>query len=1073
MLKRSLALCAGLLILAGTALANPPEPQTEIGTWEAVEAARMVATQNALGDDPTAWEDVEGMALQNFPGNDGFGDRANDDNDTAHYARGSTLIIHVFISHNGGTWDGTERNAANAKAIVAKEHFLDIAPAAANLHFDNEGTTVYHYYSADLPYTIGDSGTNGTVVEDALEQIGFSDSDGDGTRVDEMTMHLQGWNGGYDNVIASFQADVTGRAWASYGTAQIRLYNDSSGNVWAHEMGHSFGACDEYTEGGQCNGGIDCGLCQSWYLDYDVDNGNCQLAGCPVDVSCIMINNTFSNVCDYTLQHWGWWDGNSNGQLDKVKRRVSGSTYTNIWEVWHNGSFYWSGEGDTAGVVAAQMWNSWAVYSLRSPDTADYDPYLYADNNHNRELANSYTGYTVDFIVGDYNHSRIGNEHIGIQKYNGDSANYTMDFESGTDVLYADGILRNISWVNYEVARAYELPLFEGENIGVSLTSPSAGMDLGIALFKSNGDTYFAGRTSSVALSDLNGVDGGESFTYSVPEDDVYGLIVFSNTAVSGDFDLRIGPAPYTLSEENPYYSAYDLRLFNYDPNAYYWSVIGTRPDATTNVTGTLYADENYVSELASSALYGNGETEFVAVDYLHAPFSRDHWRVVKTAGTDNHRSEWEHDGEIMTGWESLAWADYHVAKIWDFRGTGGQDYFFREYHSGGDLDTGIYLFSSNDGDNYKARHTYQDAANYQDPSNGGEWFHSTMPDTDWYGFVTITNDDNGGAYTILAGPDNSWSEDVAQTWADEVTYGHHTIPWGWWTVWGVRPGSGGSTGIWLYGDPAYTIDTLAVDDQSSGDGVNFVVGDYNHIGSGMTVYPRTIKYLDGGSNDMEFESGGEVLSFDPGTANSYDLSWPTGDVVEIWDVWLEAGEQLHLIVEDLSGNLDLGASFFASNGAAWYGSEENATASSDTEPAGGTEMLDFTATVSDWYGLVVHSNNDNGGDYRIVVQDLTTVAAGDLPVPLNGLRTSSANPFAGSISLMYSLAGDGPTELDIFDVRGRRVRTLVRGADTAGRHETVWDGKNDSGQDLPGGVYLARLRAGGELFSAKLIRMH
>jgi hypothetical protein len=1070
MMKRSLALCAGLLLLAGGALADPPAPQTETGTWEAVEAARMVATQNVLGDDPAAWEDIEGMALQNFPGNDGFGARANDDNDTAHYARGSTLIIHVFISHNGGTWDASERNAANAKAIVAKEHFLDIAPAAANLHFDNEGTTVYHYYSADLPYTIGDSGTNGTVVDDALAAIGFGDADSDGSRVDDMTMYLQGWNGGYDNVIASFQADVTGRAWASYGDAQIRLYTDSSGNVWAHEMGHSFGACDEYTEGGQCNGGIDCGLCQSWYLDYDVDNGNCQLATCPIDVSCIMINNTFGNVCDYTLKHWGWWDGNSDGQLDIVERRVSGDTFTNIWEIWHNGWFYWNSVDQ--GMVAHQKWNSWAVFGLRSPDTADYDPYLYAENNHNTELANSYTSQDIDFIVGDYNHSRIGNEHIAVQRFSGDTANYNLTFESGNGVLYADGTSLNVSWQDYNTVRAYDVPLFGGETVSFNASGLSAGMDIGIALFKSNGDTYFAGRTSAVVTSDTGGVGVGESFSYTVPEDDVYGLIVFANSVVDGDFDLRIGPAPYTLTEETPYYSAYDLRLFNYDPNAYYWSVIGTRPDASTNIDAALYADANYITELESSANYGNGATEFVAVDYLHASFGRDHWRVNKTTGSDNHRTEWEHDGEILEGWTNENWVDNHVAKIWDFHGTGGQNYFFREYHNEVDHDTGIYLFSSNDGDNYKRRSAYLNAANYQDPSVRGEWFNVTVPGTDWYGFVTIANDNNGGSYSIMAGPDNAWNEDVAQTWNDQVTYGSHTIPWSWWTVWGVRPGSGGDTGIWLYGDDAYTIDTLVASDQNGG-GVNFVVGDYNHIGSGMTVYPRTIEFVDGGASDMEFEGGGESLFFDSGGASFYDLNWPTGDVVEIWDVWLNAGDQLHLIVEDLSGNLDLGASFFASNGAAWYGSEEDAAVSADFEGVGGTELLDFTATVTDWYGLVIHSNNDNGGDYRLVLQDLTTVAAGDLPTPANGLRTSSANPFAGSISLMYSLAGDGAAELEIFDVRGRKVRSLLQGASTAGRHETVWDGKNDAGQNLPGGVYLARLKAGGEQHSTKLIRMH
>jgi flagellar hook assembly protein FlgD len=49
---------------------------------------------------------------------------------------------------------------------------------------------------------------------------------------------------------------------------------------------------------------------------------------------------------------------------------------------------------------------------------------------------------------------------------------------------------------------------------------------------------------------------------------------------------------------------------------------------------------------------------------------------------------------------------------------------------------------------------------------------------------------------------------------------------------------------------------------------------------------------------------------------------------------------------------------------------------------------------------------------------------------------------------------------LDVFDLRGRLVRTLVDGALTAGRHEVLWDGRSDAGQEQPSGVYLSRLRS-------------
>jgi flagellar hook assembly protein FlgD len=51
--------------------------------------------------------------------------------------------------------------------------------------------------------------------------------------------------------------------------------------------------------------------------------------------------------------------------------------------------------------------------------------------------------------------------------------------------------------------------------------------------------------------------------------------------------------------------------------------------------------------------------------------------------------------------------------------------------------------------------------------------------------------------------------------------------------------------------------------------------------------------------------------------------------------------------------------------------------------------------------------------------------------------------------------------DLEIFDLRGRRVRTLSRQAPfAAGEHRVTWDGRDDSGRAAGSGVYLARARA-------------
>jgi flagellar hook assembly protein FlgD len=50
---------------------------------------------------------------------------------------------------------------------------------------------------------------------------------------------------------------------------------------------------------------------------------------------------------------------------------------------------------------------------------------------------------------------------------------------------------------------------------------------------------------------------------------------------------------------------------------------------------------------------------------------------------------------------------------------------------------------------------------------------------------------------------------------------------------------------------------------------------------------------------------------------------------------------------------------------------------------------------------------------------------------------------------------------LSVFDVAGRRVRTLVDGWMRAGPHSSRWDGRDDGGRAVASGVYFARLEAG------------
>ena len=93
----------------------------------------------------------------------------------------------------------------------------------------------------------------------------------------------------------------------------------------------------------------------------------------------------------------------------------------------------------------------------------------------------------------------------------------------------------------------------------------------------------------------------------------------------------------------------------------------------------------------------------------------------------------------------------------------------------------------------------------------------------------------------------------------------------------------------------------------------------------------------------------------------------------------------------------------------------------------------------------------------------------GPAAAPALWLSGGAPNPFEGTTSLSF-VVPEGPVELTIYDVAGRRVRTLVSGIRGAGRHDVVWDGRGDTGRSVPAGVYFARLEARHTTVTRKLV---
>ncbi len=76
-------------------------------------------------------------------------------------------------------------------------------------------------------------------------------------------------------------------------------------------------------------------------------------------------------------------------------------------------------------------------------------------------------------------------------------------------------------------------------------------------------------------------------------------------------------------------------------------------------------------------------------------------------------------------------------------------------------------------------------------------------------------------------------------------------------------------------------------------------------------------------------------------------------------------------------------------------------------------------------------------------------------------LAQNYPNPFNPGTKILFALPRASRITLQVFDVSGRQVRKLADGQFTSGRHQVVWDGRDDNGVPVASGVYFYRLKAG------------
>jgi WD40 repeat protein len=199
------------------------------------------------------------------------------------------------------------------------------------------------------------------------------------------------------------------------------------------------------------------------------------------------------------------------------------------------------------------------------------------------------------------------------------------------------------------------------------------------------------------------------------------------------------------------------------------------------------------------------------------------------------------------------------------------------------------------------------------------------------------------------------------------------------------------------------------------------------------------------------------------------------GDAVQIASVNLPGEAVTHL-----DASPDGGTIVFSRYAVGSSGSMENRLYIGDLDTGRITEVLENCTSVRSHSArftpdgkrivYVIGNWEKPGDEFKLYIKDVSGLAgtrdeqvsvADDAPKGF-ALTGNHPNPFNPSTSVSFTIPSAGTVRLTVYDVTGRTVRTMVSSVLSAGAHEMVWDGRDDSGKSVSSGTYLARLKMGG-----------
>ena len=123
---------------------------------------------------------------------------------------------------------------------------------------------------------------------------------------------------------------------------------------------------------------------------------------------------------------------------------------------------------------------------------------------------------------------------------------------------------------------------------------------------------------------------------------------------------------------------------------------------------------------------------------------------------------------------------------------------------------------------------------------------------------------------------------------------------------------------------------------------------------------------------------------------------------------------------------------------------------------------------------IIFHNSDGMFDNVRLTGEGADTSDEAEvIEIPrITALHSNFPNPFNPETTIRFALQNNEYVLIEIFNIRGQMIRTLVDYHRSAGEHQVVWNGRDNSGNQVTSGIYFYRMRAGEYQFIRRMVLM-